>query len=745
MTDVKRKPMASVQRILASADAREYLLFLGAGASKSSGIPLAGEMIAEWRDMMLADHADGVTDREAWLREQDWYEQPDEYSRLFEQCFPTQRARQKYVEPKIEQGIPGWGYLYLANLIQNGFFNVVFTTNFDDLVNEALSTYLSYNPVVCAADSAVATININTARAKIIKLHGDYLFKDLKNTVQELETLYANMASKFSEFCKQAGMVVVGYAGRDESVMRVIRESLEDPYAYPAGIWWGLHGNESPSPEVAALAIQYPRRFHCFECSGFDDFMVELHAQRDLSLPVSVMQPYVSVAERFDHLIHEVENDPHADHPMISDASALLRELGRPWAQNEDAASFDLLEARLALSRRDHEQALKLVAHYLETHDEEATVLTLWGDTLALASEQQLDPVSGERAVEKWQAAIALEPTNLPALYSLTRFHQRSHNAEPAIVSAEKIAALVPDDSAIRRDLIYLYGSSGRSEDAIALIDEMLAKEPDAADLYGMKCSALEQRGLVAKALEAIQRAVELDPQRAFFRFGLANGLARMNRSREAEVEYLEAIRIDPNNLGFRLQCASFYSTTQHIDKAIDQLEHAVKIEPNSAEAQGYLGQSLMAANRLEEAIAPTRAALTLSPHDGRIHINMASINMRLGNMMEAEAGFRKAIELNPQQPQGFYWLSVVLWVAGNDSAVQANISIMRQTFPEAAGHVQQMLEHMSMQAMGMANRRLEVLQQWFAHQQPQPLEVEPELVSVTSQIKRAFGKWLSD
>jgi hypothetical protein len=119
-------------------------------------------------------------------------------------------ARQKYVEPKIESAFPSWGYVYLANIVREGHFNLVFTTNFDDLVNEALTRFIGYNAVVCAADSEVATINVATARAKVVKLHGDYLFKSLKNTRDELERLTANMGRKFAEFARQCGMVVLG-------------------------------------------------------------------------------------------------------------------------------------------------------------------------------------------------------------------------------------------------------------------------------------------------------------------------------------------------------------------------------------------------------------------------------------------------------------------------------------------------------------------------------------------------------
>ena len=175
-------PEAQVIRLIAQAEPRTFTVFLGAGASKSSGVPLGSEMIREWRQMAFGENGSPGGDLDAWCKTQPWFEQDDEYSVLFEELFPDERARQRYMEEKIENIFPGWGYLYLANLIQNDLFNVCFTTNFDDLIHQALSTYAGYNPIVCTVDSQVRNINITSRRAKIIKLHGDYLFKKLKNT-----------------------------------------------------------------------------------------------------------------------------------------------------------------------------------------------------------------------------------------------------------------------------------------------------------------------------------------------------------------------------------------------------------------------------------------------------------------------------------------------------------------------------------------------------------------------------------
>lgn len=226
-------PQEQVARLFKQADPREFSLFLGAGASRSSGVALASEMIAEWRQQAFAEQAQPGEKFDEWCARQRWFDSPTEYSELFESLYPDERARQKYVEPKIEAGFPAWGYLYLSDIVRIGRLNLIFTTNFDDLVNEALTRFVGYTAVVCAADSEVASINLVTARAKIIKLHGDYLFKSLKNTERDLKELTANMDRKFGEFARQCGMLVLGYGGGDKSIMSLLDRLLSKPGTFP--------------------------------------------------------------------------------------------------------------------------------------------------------------------------------------------------------------------------------------------------------------------------------------------------------------------------------------------------------------------------------------------------------------------------------------------------------------------------------------------------------------------------------
>ncbi len=229
-----------------------FALFIGAGASASSGIKAASQMITEWRRQLYEQSKSNET-FEKWLKKQDWYEDEEEYSILFEKIYDQRSLRRVYIEECVKDAKPSWGYIYLANIIAHNHFNVIFTTNFDDLLNEACFLYADLRPIVCAHDSAVADIRVTSARPKVIKLHGDFLYDSIKNTVRETETLEKNMRDKFMQFAREYGLVVIGYGGNDRSVMDILDTILKSEGYFPNGLYWCKQKGDKASKKLERL------------------------------------------------------------------------------------------------------------------------------------------------------------------------------------------------------------------------------------------------------------------------------------------------------------------------------------------------------------------------------------------------------------------------------------------------------------------------------------------------------------
>lgn len=267
-----------------------YSIMLGSGASRTSGIRTGGELINIWKEEIYNDHNDdenlSLEDYFKSEKVSGWYEENAAYSSLFEERFDLQRQRRVFVENEVSGKKPSIGYAYLVRLIERGFFNTVFTTNFDDLLNEAFYRFSKNRPIVCAHDSSISGVTITSSRPKIIKLHGDYLFDNIKATQRETESLETNMRMKFEEFAKDFGLIVVGYSGGDRSIMDIISELLRSKEYFKNGIYWCIRkGENNFHPELRKLLNR--DRVFLVEIEGFDELFAELnHYLNNGSLPI---------------------------------------------------------------------------------------------------------------------------------------------------------------------------------------------------------------------------------------------------------------------------------------------------------------------------------------------------------------------------------------------------------------------------------------------------------------------------
>ena len=273
-----------------------FSLLLGSGASNTSGVPTAQDMIERWRRLLYgrSKSADAYS---KWVAKQSWYDHEDEYSMLFEELYDQPSQRRIYIEECVKNAHPSWGYVYLTNLLSRRFFDVVLTTNFDDLLNEACYLYSDgLRPIVAAHDSAVQGIRVTSGRPKIIKLHGDYLYDNIRNTLAELETLETNTKRKLNQFAQEYGLVVLGYSGRDRSVMDTLELLLRTDENYKQGVYWCLRRSATIPNRLQSLLRK--DRVYLVEIDGFDEFAADLHRAAKLTLPKPIARPFEMAKDR---------------------------------------------------------------------------------------------------------------------------------------------------------------------------------------------------------------------------------------------------------------------------------------------------------------------------------------------------------------------------------------------------------------------------------------------------------------
>ena len=274
----------------------QIMWFLGAGASSAAGIPTAADMIWDFKRRLFCSEQgvprvavsdignEIVRDRiQTYLDETQRFPpagDEQEYCDYFETTFPSADDRQKYVYSLMEDCSPSYGHTALAALMKAGKVQVVWTTNFDKLVEDAAARVFGTVSKVVVADlgepqKATQTLQRGSSPL-VIKLHGDFHSVRLKNTNAELRKADDEMRSCLVDACKRSGLAVVGYSGRDASVMEALEEAVTEGAGFPAGLFWFKRSEDNLFKRVATLigrASSGGIQAHIIELETFDELL----------------------------------------------------------------------------------------------------------------------------------------------------------------------------------------------------------------------------------------------------------------------------------------------------------------------------------------------------------------------------------------------------------------------------------------------------------------------------------------
>lgn len=295
-------------------DARPTLLF-GAGASFSSGIPLAGESVNRLAKQVYAERILGgkvlverikVSEWTDWLHRQPWF--ISEAAHLAEnfplliqhQLQPEAYRRNALLDLVALRQELGAGYRAVAELVLRGLAGTILTTNFDVCLPKALNDKHPHIRHVAEVNRKPQDFEEYSpfARAQIVWLHGKAEQYTDRNLISEMQTLDPELVQKLVPLLEVTPLIVVGYRGAEPSIMQSL---LGDGTGlkFRHGIYWCHRPGEAPHPNVEALAQRLGTNFCFVEIDGFDELFVDLN--RELIGVQRFSSPnFATVARQFD-------------------------------------------------------------------------------------------------------------------------------------------------------------------------------------------------------------------------------------------------------------------------------------------------------------------------------------------------------------------------------------------------------------------------------------------------------------
>jgi S1-C subfamily serine protease len=186
------------------------VLLLGAGASVDSGI---GAMPDVYKFFGCSDF--------------------DGFAKIIHTYTPDERYRNLYqfLQTRDPSQITP-GYSALASLCAAAYFDLVLTTNFDPLMDDALAAaklwrrdYLLVVNTVIRNDWLAGVLPERQPRVKVVKLHGDLFHRAMAWTVNEMDLFLDGITPVLAKAIKGRDVLVVGQSLRDRRIRDLVMKN----------------------------------------------------------------------------------------------------------------------------------------------------------------------------------------------------------------------------------------------------------------------------------------------------------------------------------------------------------------------------------------------------------------------------------------------------------------------------------------------------------------------------------------
>ncbi len=597
---------------------RKAALLLGAGASRSAGIALAGEIV----EQHFTRYAGAFPEFSA--------ESLPDYPTFMDRLDHSQRT--DVLDRYLRDAKINAAHLYAACLVKHGYVDWILTTNFDPLSERGL-VYANLSHYV------YDVVNLSHIRPgqitspAVLYLHGQAGAFRTVHSLEEDKDLRPRLDDILREVLATRTLLVVGYGGESDPVFDILCKFGQ----FPNSLYWTYHRDADPTELVLDRLLSNSTNF-AYYTRGQDADLFFMRLAKALGIDSSSVtaKPFTFLREALEQVAVVRDETTEAD----------LADVAKKWA----IMTVDCFENRVRACPRDAEReqverdAVTKQAREAWAEGRFDGLDQLLADATRLKAEEAFEPLasaytaSGTKlaACARLQTGDEAEATFRDACGRYQRATEIKPNKHEAFnnwgVALKDLARLQTDDEAktTLRDACAKYQRA----------TEIKPNKHEAFNNWGVALKDLarlqtddEAKTTLRDASAKYQRAAEIKPDYygAFYNWGLTladmaeiqTGDEAKATLRDACAKYQRATEIKPVHAGLfstwgyaltdlaRLQSGEEAKAT--FRDACAKHKRATEIRPDKPEAFVSWGNALVRLAQLQsgpEAIASLKEAI---------------------------------------------------------------------------------------------------------------------------------------
>ncbi len=599
---------------------------------------------------------------------------------------PNPRNGYRFLERIMGNKTPSLGYHTLALLMTSkelhNLHNLVITTNFDSLLEDALFLFTDKKPLVISHESLAAFIDSDTQRPIIAKVHRGLMF-DPFNSPETTDHLEKEWHEALDYALKTYTPVVIGYGGGDGSLMSYLEKTNSSKGIY----WCYLPKYGQPSSSIQKLVKS--KNGCLVKIDGFDQFFLELGLNMfpdgDITPPKTGAYLTKQVKERIFN--YRTQFYEAFEKEGMDDILSLMSDVEKRYeneklASNVPLTAVDYLyrgdrkrrEGKLDEAIQEYCKAIAVDPDYAEPYISRGILYGNQGKykssiedfSEAIRCDSSLYHAYYNRAlshhnlthwieaVNDYSTAIELDPEYAPAYNNRGNSYSVLGQYERAIQDYDKVIELDPNDANAYYNRGNNFSKLKQYEQAIQNYDKVIELDTNYAAAYNNRGNSYVDLGQHERAIQDYDKVIELDPNDANAYYNRGNSYADLGQHEQAIKDYGKAIESNPNLANAYYNRGNRYADLGQHEQAIQDYDKAIALDPNLAEVFNNRGCSYAALGNHEQAIQDYTKAIELGSNTAIEYGNRGESYYKLDKHDLAIIDYSKSIELDPNHAEAY-------------------------------------------------------------------------------------------
>lgn len=234
---------------------------------------------------------------------------------------------------------------------------------------------------------------------------------------------------------------------------------------------------------------------------------------------------------------------------------------------------------------------------------------------------------------------------------------ERAGRIDKALEAYENVVKEDPQALEVFRDIAQLHLRLGHPEEALKAAERARDLAPKDPNSYLFLGNVRVAQGNLAKAAEAYEDVLKLDPKNLRALENLGNYYAILDPPKG--IRYYERyLDSDPGDPAIIFQMGLIYQKSGDLTRARESYQKAAEYDPRQLAPHLALAELYESQKSTAAALAEYELAAQIEPRNPLLHMRIGHLSYVAKKFDEARSAFENVKALQPQEPSVYYWLA---------------------------------------------------------------------------------------